>query len=80
MVWAVLVVDYVTRLVLSMDRRSFLKRSIADLLTIMPADFFRALSALRLARLLRVVRAATIVSRVPRDGRGSSPRTGSRGF
>jgi voltage-gated potassium channel len=69
-VWAAFVVDYIARLVLSTDRRAFLKRNVIDLLAIMPADFFRALRVLRLARLLRVVRAATVVGRVMRDVRG----------
>lgn len=69
-VWALFVVDYVTRLLLSTDKRAFLKANIVDLLAIMPADFFRALRVLRLARLLRVVRAATVLGRVLRDVRG----------
>jgi voltage-gated potassium channel len=69
-IWGLFVVDYVTRLVLSTDKRAFLRANIVDLLAIMPADFFRALRVLRLARLLRVVRAATVVGRVLRDVRG----------
>lgn len=75
-VWAIFVLDYVTRLALSTDRRSFFKRNIIDLLAIMPADFFRALRVLRLARLLRVVRAATVVGRVLREVRGVATTNG----
>jgi hypothetical protein len=49
-VWGLFVADYVTRLALSTDRRAFFRRNIVDLLAIMPADFFRALRVLRLAR------------------------------
>jgi voltage-gated potassium channel len=75
-VWAVFVLDYVTRLALSTDRRAFFRANIIDLLAIMPADFFRALRVLRLARLLRVVRAATVVGRVLREVRGVAHTNG----
>jgi voltage-gated potassium channel len=75
-VWALFVADYVARLLLSTDKRSFFKKNIIDLLAIMPADFFRALRVLRLTRLLRVLRAATVVGRVLRDVRGVAKTNG----
>jgi voltage-gated potassium channel len=69
-VWAIFVLDCGTRLALSTDRRSFFKRNVIDLLAIMPADFFRSLCVLRVVRLLRIVRAATVVGGVVREVRG----------
>lgn len=75
-VWAIFVADYATRLLLSTDRRAFLRANVVDLLAIMPADFFRALRVLRLARLLRVVRAASVLGRVLKDVRGVAHTNG----
>jgi len=69
-VWGVFVVDYVTRLALSTDRRGFVRRNVVDLIAILPADFFRATRVLRVARLFRVIRAGSILWRVTRDVRG----------
>jgi voltage-gated potassium channel len=75
-VWGIFVVDYVSRLALSTDRRGFFRANIIDLLAIMPADFFRALRVLRLARLFRVLRAGAILARVTRDVRGVASTNG----
>ena len=69
-VWGVFVVDYFTRLALSTDRRGFVRRNVVDLIAILPADFFRAMRVLRVARLFRVIRAGSIIWRVTRDARG----------
>jgi voltage-gated potassium channel len=69
-IWAVFVGDYALRLVLSTDRRAFLRANIVDLVAIMPADLFRVARVLRIVRLIRVVRAASVVTRVARDIRG----------
>jgi voltage-gated potassium channel len=75
-VWGIFVVDYFTRLALSTDRRGFFRANVIDLLAIMPADFFRALRVLRLARLFRVLRAGSILWRVTRDVRGVAGTNG----
>lgn len=66
-VWLVFIADYVTRLLLSTDRRAFVRANVVDLLAILPADQFRAL---RLLRVLRLLRAVSILNRVLRDLRG----------
>jgi voltage-gated potassium channel len=75
-VWGIFVADYFIRLALSTDRRGFVRGNVIDLLAIMPADFFRALRVLRLARLLRIVRAGVILARVTRDVRGVTRTNG----
>jgi voltage-gated potassium channel len=66
-IWLVFVADYVARLLLSTDRRAFVKANVVDLLAILPADQFRAL---RLLRLLRLLRAVSVLTRVMGDLRG----------
>ena len=66
-VWLVFIADYATRLLLSTDRRAFVRANVVDLLAILPADQFRAL---RLLRVLRLLRAVSILNRVLRDLRG----------
>lgn len=75
-IWAVFVVDHCTRLVLSTDRRAFFRANIIDLIAIMPADFFRTQRVLRLARLLRVLRAVTVPNRLLRNVRGVTATNG----
>jgi voltage-gated potassium channel len=69
-IWGVFVVDYVTRLALSGDRKTFMRRNIIDLVAILPADFFRAARALRVLRILRLLRATTVLWRVSSTVRG----------
>jgi voltage-gated potassium channel len=69
-IWGVFVVDYFTRLALSGDRRTFVRRNIIDLVAILPADFFRAARALRVLRILRLLRATTVLWRVSSTIRG----------
>lgn len=66
-IWAIFVVDYGVRLALASDRRRFVRQNIPDLIAIMPLDYLRVF---RLARLVRVVRAATVLWRVSKDVRG----------
>lgn len=75
-VWAIFAVDYFARLALSTDRKAFLRRNIVDLLAIMPAEFFRGLRVLRVARLFRLVRAGSVMARVLRDVRGVAHTNG----
>jgi voltage-gated potassium channel len=63
-IWAIFVIDYVTRLVLSGDRRAFVRANLIDLVAIMPADLFRAARALRILRVVRLLRAAAVLWRV----------------
>lgn len=69
-IWAVFAADYLIRLILSKDRRSFFWKNITDLIAIMPLVYLRALRAVRLVRLLRVVRSFSVLWRVTRDIRG----------
>lgn len=55
-VWLVFVVDYVVRLLLARDRRSFVRRNLLDLAVIV-------LPLLRPLRLLRLVRVLTVLNR-----------------
>lgn len=63
-IWGVFVVDYATRLALSGDRRTFMRRNVIDLIAILPADLFRAARALRILRLLRLLRSISVLWRV----------------
>lgn len=55
-VWVIFVLDYVVRLALSDNRRTFVRRQWPDLVSILPADLFRIARAFRLFRLLRAGR------------------------
>ncbi len=70
MIWAAFGADYLIRLILSKDRRSFFWKNITDLIAIMPLVYLRALRAVRLVRLLRVARSFSVLWRVTRDIRG----------
>jgi voltage-gated potassium channel len=63
-IWAVFVTDYAVRLVLSGDRRTFVRRNVIDLVAILPWDLFRAARALRALRILRLLRATAVLWRV----------------
>lgn len=52
-VYALFVVDYVTRLTVAEDRRAFVRGNLVDLVAILPADLFRLARVARLARLAR---------------------------
>jgi voltage-gated potassium channel len=69
-VWGIFVVDYVTRLALSGDRRAFVRANLIDLIAILPADLFRAARALRTLRILRLLRATAVLWRVSVAVRG----------
>jgi len=69
-IWMVFVADYVVRLYLSRDRRSFIRRNIPDLIAILPLDFLRLARLARLVRLIRLLRAAMVLWRVSRHLRG----------
>lgn len=69
-IYAVFVVDYVTRLVMSGDRRQFVRTRVADLIAIVPADVFRAARLARLARLTRLMRGWAVLWRSSRHVRG----------
>jgi voltage-gated potassium channel len=69
-IWAIFVFDYAARLLLSTDRRMFLRRNIPDLIAIIPLDFFRLARLARLGRLVRLVRAGTLFWRATSDMRG----------
>lgn len=69
-IWGVFVVDYVVRLALSTDRRTFVKRNVPDLVAILPLDFFRVARLARLARLFRLVRVTTVLWRTSSTVRG----------
>ena len=62
-IWGVFVADYTTRLVLSGDRRTFVRRNPIDLIAIIPLDFFRAARALKIVRVLRLLRATSALWR-----------------
>jgi voltage-gated potassium channel len=62
-IWGVFVADYTTRLALSGDRRSFVRRNLIDLVAIIPLDFLRAARALKIVRVLRLLRAASALWR-----------------
>lgn len=67
-IWAIFVVDYGVRLAQASDRRRFVRQNIPDLMAITPLDYLRAF---RLARLVRAVRAATVLWRVSKNVRGN---------
>lgn len=69
-IYAVFVVDYVTRLVLSGDRRRFVRTRVADLIAILPADLLRAARLARFARLIRLMRGWAVLWRSSRHVRG----------
>lgn len=69
-IYAVFVVDYVTRLMLSGDRRRFVRTRVADLIAIIPADVFRAARLARLVRLTRLMRGLAVLWRSSRHVRG----------
>jgi voltage-gated potassium channel len=69
-IWAVFVADYAIRLMVSTDRRQFVRRNVIDLIAILPLEFFRAVRLLRIARLLRLVRGFAVFRRFARTGRG----------
>jgi voltage-gated potassium channel len=69
-IWGVFVVDYVTRLALSGDRRAFVRGNLIDLVAILPADMFRAARALRIVRILRLLRASAVLWRASTAARG----------
>ena len=60
-VYALFVVDYVTRLAVADDRRRFVRGNVVDLVAIMPADMLRLA---RVARLARLARAGSLLWRV----------------
>jgi voltage-gated potassium channel len=68
-IWFIFTTDYVVRLGIAPDRRTFLRENIPDLLAILPFDLlsgveaFEAARALRLARLVRVLRAGVLLWR-----------------
>ncbi len=66
-IWAVFVFDYVVRLLLSTDKRAFVRANIIELLAILPVDQFRTL---RLLRVFRLFRAVSVLTRVMHDLRG----------
>ena len=72
-IWAIFVADYVIRLGLSTDKKAFFRANVIDLLAILPADQFRAL---RLLRVLRLVRGVGVLTRVLRDLRGIGSSNG----
>ena len=78
-IWAVFVVDYLVRLQRASDRRVFFRRNLADLVVLVPVDFFRGARLLRLVRLVRAVRALEVLARVGRSA-GGILRTNGLGY
>lgn len=69
-IWMVFVVDYLVRLALSSDRRRFVASRWIDLVAILPLDLLRAARVLRLARLVRALRAGAVLWRLSENFRG----------
>jgi voltage-gated potassium channel len=75
-IWAVFLIDYLIRLALAPDRRRFVRHNIPDLIAVLPLDLITGEDALglgrafRLARLVRLLRAATVLWRVSANIRG----------
>lgn len=65
-IWALFVVDYVTRLAVARDRSTFVRSNLVDLVAILPADLFRLA---RVARLARLARAGSLVWRASANTR-----------
>jgi len=63
-IWGIFVADYGLRISLSDDRRRFVRTQWIDLIAILPLDFFRAARVFRLARLVRLLRAGSVLWRV----------------
>lgn len=72
-IWAIFLVDYVVRLARSRDRGRFIRENVPDLIAVMPLDFVTGddeFGVLRLVRLVRLIRAGTVLWRVSRNVRG----------
>jgi voltage-gated potassium channel len=67
-VWAVFIVDYLTRLYLVPDRKYFFTHNLLDLLVVV-VPFFRPLRALRIVRVLSLGRVLAIGAAVTRRGK-----------
>jgi voltage-gated potassium channel len=78
-IWAVFAVDYLVRLQRAPDRRDFFRRNLADLVVLVPIDFFRGARLLRLVRLVRALRALEVLTRVGRSV-GGVLRTNGLGY
>jgi voltage-gated potassium channel len=75
LIWALFVVEYITRLYLVPDRRHFVKTHVLDLLVI-AIPVLRPLRLLRAARALRLVRVVPVLGRGLRDARSIMGRKG----
>lgn len=63
-VWFVFTVDYIVRLLVAKDRFAFVRHNLIDLIAILPFDlFFQGIRALRLVRLLLMLRAFAYLNR-----------------
>ena len=69
-IWIVFLADYLVRLLLAPKKFEFVRRNVADLLAILPIDYFRSARLLRLLRLLRVIRGMEVLWRVSATVRG----------
>lgn len=68
--WAVLLafaIDYFTRLILSEDKKTFVKKNIPELIAIIPFD-----NIFRVARVVRVIRLARLVKQLVKKKRPDS--------
>lgn len=63
-VWLVFTIDYIVRLLVARDRFAFVRHNLIDLIAILPFDlFFQGIRALRLVRLLLMLRAFAYLNR-----------------
>ena len=63
-VWVVFTIDYIVRLLVARDRFAFVRHNLIDLIAILPFDlFFQGIRALRLVRLLLMLRAFAYLNR-----------------
>ncbi|WP_371363471.1 hypothetical protein SRRS_43630 [Sporomusa rhizae] len=65
LIWAVFLVDYIVRFIVSENKKQFFRTNIIDLVSIIPFDTaFQGLRALRLARVLYMLRVFIYLNRV----------------
>lgn len=63
-VWSIFIIDYIVRLLLANDRKSFIKQNIIDLIAIIPFDvFFQGFRSLRLLKLSYIIRCFAYLTR-----------------